>query len=177
MYMKIFLKISAFAFLCFCALALPVHSGEIHTRFAQIQYDSREALKDFNYALYMGRLRRQVRDGDTIEDEVGAKIDFIVGKVMQVLDMYQHELKFKIMIRSLPKQVHADFKRLYNVDVKYIAFYSPGQNTVFFSAKKAKLSVVAHELGHVVAENYFDVSPPPKIHEILAQYAEKHITD
>lgn len=177
MSMKIFLQISALVFFCLSVLPAPVHAEELNTRFAHIQYDDRDALKDFNYALYMGRLKNRVKTGDTIEEEVAAKIDFIVGRVMQVLDMYLHNLKFKIVIHSSPKQVHADFKRLYNVDVRYIAFYSPGQNTVFFSAKKAKLTVVAHEIGHVVAENYFDVSPPPKIHEVMAQYAEKHITD
>ena len=62
-------------------------------------------------------------------------------------------------------------------DVDYIAFYSPKKNTVFYAAAKTKLRVVAHEIGHVVAEHYFAISPPPKIHEVLAQYAESHIMD
>ena len=40
-----------------------------------------------------------------------------------------------------------------------------------------KLFTAAHEIGHVVAENYFEVSPPQNIHEVIAQYAEQHITD
>ncbi|MCK5098348.1 MAG: hypothetical protein KAR45_09605, partial [Desulfobacteraceae bacterium] len=66
---------------------------------------------------------------------------------------------------------------IYNIDVKYIAFYSPSKNRVFYSADNAYLRVVAHEIGHVVAENYFTISPPQRIHEVMAQFAEKHVTD
>ena len=33
------------------------------------------------------------------------------------------------------------------------------------------------ECAGLVAENYFTISPPQKIHEVMAQYAEQHITD
>ncbi|MCF8028665.1 MAG: hypothetical protein K9K81_09900 [Desulfobacteraceae bacterium] len=175
--MKPFLSISAFVFIFLSAWPLPVHADELQTRFAAVEYDNRDALKDFNYALYVGRLKNRIKTGDTIEDEVAGKMDFIVNRVMRILEMYLHDLNFKIVIRGSKSGVQADFKRLYNRDVKYIAFYSPSENTVFFSAKNAKLTVVAHEIGHVVAEHYFDISPPPRIHEVMAQYAEKHITD
>ena len=164
-------------FLCLPGWQPAASAAELQSRHARIQYDDREALRDFNYELYMGRLKNQVPKGDTIEQEVAAKIDFIVNRVMQVLDMYRHNLKFTIVVRRSKSEVKQDFKRLYNVNVNYIAFYAPSENTVFFAADKAQLKVVAHEIGHVVAENYFTVSPPPKIHEVLAQYAEKHITD
>jgi len=38
-------------------------------------------------------------------------------------------------------------------------------------------AVLAHEIGHVVVENYFTISPPQRIHEVLAQFAERHVTD
>ena len=175
--MKPFLSISALVFICLALWPLPAQADEIRSRFAAVEYDDRDALKDFNYALYMGRLKNRVKTGDTIEDEVAGKLDFIVNRVMQILEMYLHDLDFKIVVRSSKSGVQADFKRLYNRDVKYIAFYSPSENIVFFSAKNATLNVVAHEIGHVVAEHYFDISPPPRIHEVMAQYAEKHITD
>jgi len=91
--------------------------------------------------------------------------------------MFPAKLKFNIVIHPSTKGVQKDFQRLYRKKVNYIAFYSPGKNTVFYSADNGRLRVVAHEIGHVVAENYFAISPPPKIHEVLAQYAESHITD
>jgi len=164
------------------AILLPVQNScafEIVTEYAVVEYPDKKVLKSFNHELYMGRFKYNLRKkgNDTIEDEVKNKIDFIVEKVMKVLNMYLPELKFKIRIILSKRGVHDAFKRIYNVEVNYIAFYSPKENTVFYSARNADLRVVTHEIGHVVAEHYFTVSPPRNIHEVIAQYAEKHITD
>ena len=162
-------------------IVLPcVHAFEIKSRYATIIYDSQKTLRKFNDELYVGgSLRAKVKrqGGDTIEDDVRAKINVIVEKAMVVLDMYPSNLKFSIVIHPDKKGVAADFMRIYNKRVNYIAFYSPSKDTIFFSANNGRLRVVAHEIGHVVAEHYFAISPPPRIHEVLAQYAEKHITD
>ncbi len=152
---------------------------EIASRYATIIYHDQAALKKFNRTLYLGRLSSQIQNQgiDTIEDEVAAKINFIVEKTMAVLDMFPPELRFSLVIHPGTRQVQQDFKNLYQVDVNYIAFYAPAENRVFFSADNARLRVVAHEIGHVIVENYFIISPPQHIHEVLAQYAETHITD
>ncbi|MEE4364567.1 MAG: hypothetical protein V2J08_11575 [Desulfotignum sp.] len=152
---------------------------EISSRYAAIIYNDQAALKKFNRSLYMGRLSSQVpKTGqETLEDEVAAKINFIVEKTMAVLDMFPPNLQFSIVIHPDPGHVQQDFKKLYQVDVNYIAFYAPAENQVFFSADNARLRVVAHEIGHVVVENYFIISPPQHLHEVLAQYSETHITD
>ncbi len=164
-------------------LCMPVNAGnkiiEVKSRYASIYYFDQNYLREFNKKLYMGKFSSTIRatGGDTIETEVAAKIDFVVEKAMKVLDMFPKNLKFSIVIRPTPTVVQNDFKRLYKVNVDYIAFYSPQKNRVFFSANQAKLKVVAHEIGHVVVENYFKVSPPQRIHEVMAQFAEAHITD
>ena len=156
----------------------PVRAGEFESRYAVITYTEMDALREFNDELYMGRLAARMKSrGDTLEEEVIEKIDFIVEKVMVVLDMYPRPLKFSIEIHEDEDGVQQQFRRLYNVDVDYIAFYSPHKDRVFFSADNGTLRVVAHEIGHVVAENYFTVSPPQRIHEVMAQFAEQHIMD
>lgn len=155
-------------------------SHQIQSRYAVITYDSPQTLRTFNKKLYVsGGLKSQVQKQgtDTIEDDVKAKINVIVEKVMVVLDMYPANLKFSIVIHPDKSGVAGSFMQIYKKKVNYIAFFSPSQRTVFFSADNGMLRVVAHEIGHVVAENYFAVSPPPRIHEVLAQYAEKHVTD
>ncbi len=156
-----------------------VFAYEIESRYATIVYSSEKDLKKFNKELYMGRIKSKIRinGGDMITDEVIAKIDFIVQKVMTVLDMRLRDLKFSIVIHPNVREVRSDFKRIYKINVDYIAFYSPSRNRIFYSAKDANLQVVSHEIGHVVAENYFTISPPQRIHEVMAQFAEKHITD
>ncbi len=152
---------------------------ELYSRYATITYFNHDDLREFNHELYMGRLKSEIRksSSDTIEQEVVAKINFIVEKVMVVLDMFPPKLKFSIEIHPGEKGVQKVFRRIYNIDVDYIAFYSPSKNRVFYSADNARLRVVTHEIGHVVAENYFTISPPQRIHEVMAQFAEKHIMD
>jgi len=152
---------------------------ELNSRYATITYFEQNDLREFNNELYMGRLKSEIRKArsDTIEDEVVAKINFIVEKVMVVLDMFPPQLKFSIVIHPDEKKVQQEFRKIYNIDVDYIAFYSPSKNRVFYSADNATLRVVTHEIGHVIAENYFTISPPQRIHEVMAQFAEKHVTD
>ena len=152
---------------------------DLESRYAVITYFDDADLRKFNRDLYMGRLNSSVdrSHGDTVADEVISKINLIVEKVMLALDMFPPQLKFFIVIHSSEQEVQAVFKQIYAIDVDYIAFYSPSKNTVFYSAEDISLRVVAHEIGHVVAENYFTISPPQRIHEVLAQFAEQHVTD
>ena len=151
---------------------------DFQSKYAVITYFSIDDLREFNDELYMGRLSSQMRKGgDTLEDEVIAKIDVIVEKVMTVLDMFPLPLKFYIQIHPGEREVQQEFRRIYHADVDYIAFYSPSKNKIFYSADNGRLRVVSHEIAHVVAENYFTVSPPQRIHEVMAQFAEKHIND
>lgn len=177
--MNRYLYISLVAILGLSLSVLECPGVELNSRYATITYHDPGALKKFNKKLYMGTLRSMVkRQGpDTIEQEVVAKINVIVEKAMTVLDMYPPQLKFSIVIEPDEEAVQRHFQRLYKIDVNYIAFYSPGKNRVFYSADNGRLRVVTHEIGHVIVENYFKVSPPQKIHEVLAQYAEKHINE
>lgn len=160
-------------------ISSPAYGDEIKSRYTTIIYDNMEVLRKFNRELYMGRLKYQLPSAtsETIEEEVKDKIDLIIEKVQTVLDMFPKSIRFSIVIHLSTNGVQKDFQRIYNKEVDYIAFFSPGENTVFYSADNATLRVVSHEIGHVVAEHYFTISPPPKIHEVLAQYAEAHITD
>lgn len=162
-------------------MATPADSraGEFKTRYATVTYETMDALRTFNKKLYMGKLKYLMakQKSETIEDEVTNKLNLIVEKVETSLSMYPAKMTFNIVIFESTKGVQAQFMTLYNKQVDYIAFYSPTLNTVYYSADNGRLRVVSHEIGHVVAENYFAISPPPKIHEVLAQYAESHITD
>ena len=166
--------------ICGLCLGEECHGFTLQSRYATINYNDRADLIRFNDELYLGgQLRARVRrkSPETVEEEVAAKIDVIVEKTMKVLDMYPLPLKFSVDILPDTEAVAAAFKRIYNVDVNYIAFYSPRLNHVFYSSGNGRLRVTCHEIGHVVVENYFKVSPPQRIHEVMAQFVEKHIND
>ncbi len=178
--MKLF-KLTAVIILTGCVLSCSInnaHALELRSRYCTITYSNNDELREFNHNLYMGRLRYQIKsNGDTIGDEVIAKVNFIVEKVMVVLDMFPADLRFAIKIEPTEKEVQQNFYRIYHVQVNYVAFFSPSEDTVFYSVNNINLRVAAHEIGHVVVAHYFKVSPPQRIHELLAQFAEKHVTD
>jgi len=160
--------------------AAPCLGYELKSRYAVISYENPKDLKKFNKELYVGgRLRSKVNryKADTIEEEVIAKINVITEKAMQALDMHPRPLNYSIHILPNTRAVAKAFKEVYNVDVDYIAFFSPRLNRIFYSANNGRLRVTCHEIGHVIVENYFKISPPQRIHEVMAQYVEKHIND
>ena len=69
------------------------------------------------------------------------------------------------------------FRKKYGRDVDYIAFYSPRDKTVYVSVSDVELTVLAHEIGHVIIDFYYGMATPQKIHEVLAQYVEEHLKD
>lgn len=127
----------------------------------------------------MGRLRYLLRGKTsfTVEDEVKNKIDVITESVCDILEMHPSKLKYAITLLLDKDGVKKIFIKLHGKLWESSGFYHAPNNTIYLSVKDAKLSILAHEVGHVVVKNYFKVSPPVKIHELLAQFAEKHITD
>ena len=113
----------------------------------------------------------------TIEDEVYAKLDIIVEKVELALDMFPNDLNFTLVILPSTREVSGLYKQKYGKSVNHIAYYSITEKTIYISAKHTKLRVLAHEIGHMVVDHFFEVRPPYNVHELLAQFAEKHVTD
>ena len=155
-------------------------AAELQTRYATIHYESEKQLHELNRQL---RLRGNLaylldrREVITVQDEVVAKIDIIMDKVQIVLEMFPEKLTFKLLLFSTAKDAQAELFKRYQKKVNFISFYSRRENTLYLSAQHSELKVIAHELGHVVVEHYFDKSTPAKIHEVMAQYAVRHITD
>ena len=160
--------------------AAPVAADEIETRYAKVVYADEALLRTFNEEVvlggglfFLGQRPQQV----TIQDELRNKLNNIVEKVLAVLEMYPKRLRFTLVLLPDAKEVQRVYRENFGKEVNYIAFYSPKQKTMYLSIRDVELRVIAHEIGHVVVDHYFDVPPPVKIHEVLAQFAETHIRD
>lgn len=161
-------------------LASPVAANEMETRYAKVVYAEEGLLRTFNDEVVLGgglfslgRRPQQV----TVQDELRNKLNNIVEKVMAVLEMYPKNLRFTLVLLPDAREVQRVYRENFGKEVNYIAFYSPKHKTMYLSIRDIELRVIAHEIGHVVVDHYFDVPPPVKIHEVLAQFAETHISD
>ena len=172
----------------FCALLVsvvfqpdPVFAvTEVKSRYVTLQYDGKRTARRFNDRLIMGRklsAMMRKKNVETVEDEILAKTDLIVEKVQVVLDMFPDKIHITLVLLPDAGDVANMYKKKYGKYQKNIAYYSLSEKTIYISVDDTNLRVLAHEIGHAVADQYFEVRPPYKIHELMAQFAEKHVTD
>ncbi len=150
------------------------------SRYATLNYGDKRLLRDFNDRLILGRkLNYYLRKKSTVtvEDEVLAKLDVIIEKAEVVLDMFPANLHITVVLLPSRKEVGLMYKKKYGKKSNLIAYYSLKEDTIYISVKNTKLRVISHEIGHAVVDHYFKVRPPYNVHELMAQFTEKHITD
>lgn len=155
-------------------------SAEVKSRYVTLIYSNQEFLDTFNENLSLNeKLSYSMRKKNviTISDEVLAKVDIIVEKAQIVLDMFPNNYHIQLILLPDVQAVAKVYKEKYGKQVSYLAYYSLSEKTIYVSVQDTELQVLAHEIGHSVVDHYFDVRPPYHIHELMAQFTEKHITD
>lgn len=150
------------------------------SRYVTLQYSDRSVLRQFNKQLTLSRNLRyylKKKHITTVEDEVLAKLDVLIEKAEVVLDMFPSNLHITVVLLESRRDVATVYTQRYGKKADHIAYYSLTEDTIYISVADAKLRVVAHEIGHAIVDHYFQVRPPYNIHELMAQFTEKHITD
>jgi hypothetical protein len=160
-------------------LPFPCRGIELRTDHATIIYNRRDQLSKFNE-------RVSLRDSSyrlgnvivrTVGDELRNKLDAIVEKAEIILNMFPETLKFNVMLLSEDSDVWASYKHRYGNPAHYIAFYSPQSNTIYISVEDVSLRILAHEIAHVIIDQYFCtyrscVLVPVAVQEDLARLVE-----
>lgn len=156
------------------------NAKELKTNYATIVYSNDELLEKFNRQITLNRqLRLLLRNQKTftIQDEVKSKVDLVVEKVESVLEMFPEILQFNMNVMETAEDVQQVYMAKYDRRVDHIAYYSLKEKTIYISADDATLRVMAHEIGHTVVDHYYKTPTPSKIHEVLAQFADKYVTE
>jgi len=154
-------------------------AGEKKSRYATISYSNDKILREFNDNLRLNRklnfaMRKNVV---TVADEALAKVDIVIEKVQITLDMFPDFYHVRLVLLADEDDVARVYQSKYGKRADHIAYYSLSEKTIYISVDDLRLRVLAHEIGHSVVDHYFKVRPPYNIHELLAQFAEKHVTD
>lgn len=108
---------------------------------------------------------------------IGIGIDTLVEQCEISLGMFPDELKIKIILCEDKAEVNRFFLKRYGTKVNYVAFMSKTEKTIWFSVPDARRDRLAHEFGHVIVETYLPGKINSTIHELLAQYCERHFND
>ena len=131
--------------------------NSIETRFATIQYNDEDQLRDFLWRI----TGQRVALADS-SDLVKNRVDELVGRVEAMLEMYPEGLHFFISFKALSTQ-------------GTVAEYSHATRTILVVLDRVTDGILAHEMAHAVMNAYFPVPPPEKAQEILAQYVDAHL--
>ena len=163
----------------FCSLLFVTAAPAASSRYFTVRWSDPKLLHQFNDNLMIGRLSRfmQKKNIVTVEDEVYAKLDVVLEKAQLVLNMYPNNMTVTVVLLPDAKTLAAVYQQKYGKESNDIGYYSLSENTVYVSVKDVNLRVIAHELGHAIVNHYFKERPPYHIHELMAQFTEKHITD
>ena len=129
----------------------------LQTRFATIRYSDDQEIGDFLWRITGKRL--------ALTDSTGLvknRVDELVERVETLLEMYPSPFQFSIRLESHTLQDPA-------------ALYSHRTRTITLAIDCVTDGVLAHEMAHAVISAYFQVPPPEKAQEILAQYVDKNL--
>lgn len=152
-------------------------SEELTTRYASITYDTPAQLSKFydTFGQLDFPLSSSGNQSLTIQEDIKKKVESLVENIEMILEMFPEKLGVKIILLNSATEVQDIYRSLYGQKVSFVAFYSPRDHTIYISVADIKLKVLAHEMAHAVIDQYFVVGPAVKIHELLANYAERQI--
>ena len=91
--------------------------------------------------------------------------------------MYPQNFHVNIIVYRKRDELWNAYEEIFKERKDYIAFYIHKFRTVYISLYDVSESVLAHEIGHAIIDNYFGILPPPKIRELLACYVDVHLKD
>lgn len=157
---------------------------EVKSSYATIHIDKDVSVRgvskriDVGFAKYDPVERKLFLDkGISDEDELANKIDIIVRKAKKILDMHPQNFHVNIRVYKNEKELWDAYETIFKERVEHRAFYIHKFKTVYIPLENVHESVLAHEIGHSIIDNYFAILPPQKIRELLACYVDVHLKD
>jgi hypothetical protein len=135
----------------------PLLDKVLETRYAAIRYANDSDIAEFLWRITGHRLEFGASSALTVN-----RVDEMVERVESLLELYPSELR--VEIRILPKHKEGP-----------PGFYSHQTKNITVFLDTLTDGMLAHELAHAVISASFDVPPPQKAQEILAQYVDQHL--
>lgn len=111
------------------------------------------------------------------EAKVAYRFDMIFARAKEILGMYPPSVRINIKIFKNRKDVYNEYCRLTRSGDDCQSFFVYTYNTIYTSEQDISDSVMAHEMGHALVDNYFLTTPPEQVAEILAQNVDLHLDD
>lgn len=165
--------VAVFLIACLAAPAQAQESKKYETRYATIYYSSDEEF--YGFASDIGSLGIFGRSTGKAFVQTRERVDAIVDRVENILDMHPDGLRFNVYIHATEKGLQETYRDMGIYGAAPIAFYSHRTRSVYVSLENLTEGVFAHELAHAVINFYFVTPPPARMQEILARYVDRNL--
>ncbi|MFH0855443.1 MAG: hypothetical protein V1869_02850 [Candidatus Omnitrophota bacterium] len=110
-----------------------------------------------------------------IENRITARLESILLRAKRILAMNPPYMNLKIKVFNNREELNNEYYRIFGSRQNYRSFYIHNLEMIFSSMQDITDSVIAHEMGHAIIDHYFNVTPPPKVAELLAVYVDSHL--
>lgn len=127
-------------------------------------------------SFYINSSRRPDSIAST-EEKLSYRMDVLFERVEQVLDIYPPKVSVNVRVYKTRGDLSDAYYRIMGRRGEYKSFYINKLQTIYISEQDMDDSIMAHEIGHVVVDHYFNVVPSEKIREMLATYVDLHLDD
>ena len=145
------------------------------TNCCTIQYSDDDHLRKFT--LRIGGFRFTSEGLDQRLSLLKPRIDEIMEKVQDALDMHPPDIRIKIFLHPDYRSLDKIFRQFTLTGKTPLAFYAHKTRSIYLDVSSITDGVLAHEIAHGVINFYFKTPPPAKMQEILAQYVDLHLWD
>ena len=142
-----------------------------------VHYSSDVSLKKIDRQLRKRAFFFSHSSGDSVEEKIASRLDQLCERAKQILDMRPNLPKITIRIFSGRDEVVREYNKLFHIKQDMKSFYVNKYSTIYTSEDDISDSVIVHEIGHAIIDNYFAAVPPPKVAEILASFVDVHLDD
>ncbi len=169
-----------------CGLIHAPHArGEVivhQCRFSAIHYQEPGHLERFVQKVQPGPLTlslNQLFPGSvklTPEAKAGRWVDQLFLRVQAILEMVKPDLKVEIMLFQDQSALSDAFRKITGKPTQAPAFYWRETNTIYLHLEQISPGILAHEMAHAVIANYFVITPPQKVLELLCQYVDREVS-
>jgi hypothetical protein len=129
---------------------------------------------DVKYFLHID-VFSQISSGRDINSIIADLFDSIYLEVSDILDIHIYSFKGTICIFPDKAKIKEVLSEYMEEPPNVPAFYFHEKNTIYASSADMTLGVLAHEIAHAIITQYFVVTPPSKVQEVLASYVEYSI--
>lgn len=175
-----------FLIVLLCGLTRAPHAmGELivhQARFSAIHYQEPGQLERFTQKVKPGALTlslNQIFMGNvnlTPEAKAGRCVDQLFLRVQAILEMVKPDLKVEIRLFQDQASLSEAFEKITGKPTKSPAFYWKETNTIHLHLEQISSGILAHEMAHAVIANYFLITPPGKVLELLCQYVDREVS-